>query len=339
MAQCTNCQFHNMPGVAQCGRCGASLMLSVAAIDVHPPRATRWALLWRRSVPAIFWRSRIDSWARFARSINLEPEANLPGPAILLRLIVPGWAQWYSGQVLLGQCLLIAYAVCLLFAMVLLGTAMSSLLIAIAVSVHAASVYEVAYHSTVSRGGRISRFLLGCGVLGLCLYLPVNVLREQIASPIRLQINQPPMHAGDVFLVSSFWRREPRVGDIVTYDIPQGRFTGAARNVIYVARGQRIDRILAGPGQSIEWKDGHLRIDGQPSDLQPLNPGQPVVPMSFVVPSAHYLILPSAQVFGQQQQAQISIREWQYLSTVSIAEIRGQVYWQSWPLNHMGPVW
>lgn len=39
--QCVNCRFENLPGLAACGRCGASLVLKKSVIAVDPPRAAQ----------------------------------------------------------------------------------------------------------------------------------------------------------------------------------------------------------------------------------------------------------------------------------------------------------
>src|SRR5437773_1641201 len=39
--QCPSCRFENMPGLDSCGRCGTSLSVSTATLDVNPPRASR----------------------------------------------------------------------------------------------------------------------------------------------------------------------------------------------------------------------------------------------------------------------------------------------------------
>src|SRR5215213_6505561 len=41
--QCSSCGFENMPGSEACARCASSLSLATAVMDVHPPRAGRFA--------------------------------------------------------------------------------------------------------------------------------------------------------------------------------------------------------------------------------------------------------------------------------------------------------
>ena len=153
MAQCNSCQFHNMPGATHCGRCGSSLTLAQAVINVHPPRASKWAKTWRKTFLARQWNSIKVNWFAVADRIHLEPHANLPGMDILFRLILPGWPQQVSGNPFFGKCLFGAYLACILLALLFIGTVYSSLLIAAALTLHASSVYDIAHRSTEIRGG------------------------------------------------------------------------------------------------------------------------------------------------------------------------------------------
>lgn len=100
--QCPSCRFENMPGVTQCGRCGAHLRLgSVAvAIDVHPPRASQHAKRWRRrfrTVPSL--RTPLAEMLQNMRRAVLggwEPP-DVPAAGVIRRMIVPGWPQIYCG--------------------------------------------------------------------------------------------------------------------------------------------------------------------------------------------------------------------------------------------------
>jgi hypothetical protein len=338
MARCSNCQFHNIPGTAQCGRCGGSLLLATAVIDISPPRAGKWVKAWRKTPISRQWRYVKSQWETVAERIDLDPTADLPGLNVLLRLVLPGWAQQVTGNAFVGRCLFAAYAVCVLLAGVLIGTTCSSFLIATALTVHAASVYDVAHRSTHNRGGRLSRFLLGCGILGFCLYIPAFSRVEQMASPVRIQIRRAPLMAGEVLVVNrtAYNASSPQPGDLVTYEIPDASYGGTVegRNAIFLLRGQRIDRVLAGPGQSIRWRDGALTVDNNLSPWLPLNPKNVPAQLEFKVPAGRYLIFPSTETFDGLDPARLTA--WQTWSSITVENIQGRIYWRSWPLDRMG---
>src|SRR5262245_19626175 len=99
--QCPNCRFQNMPGLESCGRCGTSLALATAVLDVNPPRATSWQKHVRRWLP---WRS-VNNLRYAARDHRIsvgkaldEAAIALPESRLLARLIIPGWAHFFQGQ-------------------------------------------------------------------------------------------------------------------------------------------------------------------------------------------------------------------------------------------------
>ncbi len=338
MAQCTSCQFHNMPGASNCGRCGASMTLAKAAISVHPPRATRWAKFWRKTFLARLWTTFKNRWSDVAEKIHLEPSADLPGMDILVRLIVPGWPQQISGNALFGKCLFGAYFACGLLALVLIGTSFSSFLISAALTIHASSIYDVAHRSTFSRGGRISRFFLGIGIIGFFLYIPLYSRISNYASPFAIQLDRIPFRAGEVLVANrqAYLSSAPQPGDIVTYLMPEAEI--AIPGARYVVRGERVDRVLAGPNQKIVWNDGKLTIDGNPSLWLPLNPENMPEKLELFVPNGYYLIFPSTELMDAQRRGRVFSFNvpWEKWSLVPRHNIHGRVYWRSWPPLRMG---
>jgi hypothetical protein len=132
-----------MPGSGRCARCGSSLALATAVIDVNPPRAGRYA----RRMPR-FWGLK-QAWGNltlsagqpFAEYFARYDDTNFD-LSTMVRLVVPGWATWYRGNH--GRALLFfaAYFGLLLPAIVLLGTGLGSLLLGLAFGVHVASVVD-----------------------------------------------------------------------------------------------------------------------------------------------------------------------------------------------------
>src|SRR5262249_30848572 len=98
--QCKNCRFENMPGVEACGRCGSSLRLATAVIDVHPPRARPWIKPVRRLGGVLRGVGRLLNTELTPESRSPSPrriEAGLPdwGPRLWALLAIPGAAQFY----------------------------------------------------------------------------------------------------------------------------------------------------------------------------------------------------------------------------------------------------
>src|SRR5437660_6889638 len=111
--QCASCRFQNMPGVDVCGRCGSSLRLATAVLDVHPPRARPWVKRLRRILPlsraSVGVRDAAAEVSRQLRWTADELRVPVPEAALLLRLVVPGWAHFRCGQRFRGRVYLGLY--------------------------------------------------------------------------------------------------------------------------------------------------------------------------------------------------------------------------------------
>src|SRR5262245_20174802 len=133
--QCSSCRFENMPGLDACGRCGSNLRLATAVLDVEPPRATPWQKRLRRWLP---WSSvnqlryAVRDGKVYAASRLEETGLWIPEPAILFRLLIPGWAHFFTGQRIRGGLFLGIYLVLLGLGILLWGTTAGGILLGLA---------------------------------------------------------------------------------------------------------------------------------------------------------------------------------------------------------------
>jgi hypothetical protein len=262
-------------------------------------------------------------------AFRIELPRNLGG--ILCRAIVPGWPQFYLGQSFRGRVFLGVYLALMLLALLFFGTRLGMFLAGLAFSIHVASCVSV-LHLAGLRG-----FIYACGVLmtflilALGVYTPVGWGISRVVSPAELWFSGAMFEIGDVVLYSPLYYsyREPRPGDVVLYDQRGG--TWRVPNNIYIQPGQRIDRILAGPGDRIVWENGHLTVNGQPSTLEPLNPNAMIPRFAVDVPQGYYLILPT---LGRPLPQALYSNEqvWKSLTVVPLGAIRGPIFFRSSPL-------
>ncbi|HEX4071661.1 MAG TPA: zinc ribbon domain-containing protein, partial [Planctomycetaceae bacterium] len=187
--QCPSCRFENMPGLDSCGRCGTSLSLGTAVIDINPPRASKTAKRVRKVVPRrlIYQARDIAGQAQqaVAGSIVNDSHIPLPEPAVLTRLIVPGWAHIHSGLVFRGRAFLGAYIPLLLLGLVFWGTYTGSILLGLAFSVHASSVLDILIRQGTVRFPRMmATAALTAVILAALFYYPAGLLLMRIANPI-----------------------------------------------------------------------------------------------------------------------------------------------------------
>ncbi len=335
--QCVNCFFENLPGLERCGRCGASLRLCDSAVDVHPPRAPNSSWIGGRVLRRLRWsmRRRIH---RIGEAVALEtaPMSSLVLPdrsafALLVRCIVPGWPQRFAGQRVRGRVMWVLYLATLVAAVLFAGTPTGGWLLGIALACHFASVVDAVAALGDNLRARIAASLVGITGVILLVYVPVAWVVAGVARPARIHVAGGLLHAGDVVLwcpwAASWATFEP--GDLVYYRVPRLRIPQPGR--IIEIRGDRMDRILAGPGQHVSAAPTGLRVDGAEPVPGPLVSGRalPNRPVELTVPADHFLLLPSGDNWIP---GTIPPADWQRLALVHASRIRGPVYfrWQPW---------
>ena len=281
--QCPSCRFENMPGLDACGRCGTSLGLGTAVIDVNPPRASRSAKRLRKVVPRRFFYQARDVAAeahrRFSGSVINDSRVPLPEPGILSRLMVPGWAHIYSGFRIRGQVFFWAYAVLLALGLLQWGTELGSVLLGLAFSVHASSIIDILLRQGTVRFPRMmaTAAFVFAG-LSLLIYFPAGQVLMRMAAPIEYATDVPPFQRLDVVLVNhwAFALSDPRRGDVVLFssdlvEPARGRTAILAFRFAF-EENQVIDRLIGLPGDRVVWDGGKLTVNGTEVSWKPLLP-------------------------------------------------------------------
>ena len=339
--QCPSCRFENIPGVESCGRCGTSLRLATAVIDVHPPRAKPWAKRARALVPRRSAYRLRDAAAEAAGRTNdlfvRDLRVPLPARHVAARLIVPGWAHLRCGQVVRGRAFLLGYLAVLLPGLAAWGTAGGPLLLGLAFSVHAAATLNFLLQERLEFPSLVATTALVWAVLALGVYLPAGWVLGNLAMPRRFGQDAAPFEAGDVVLVNrwAFAWSDPRPGDVVLYRPAEGatvatRQEGHTRYL--TEEEERIDRVLARPGDRVRWERGRLWVNHVEVPWRPLNPDKVPPRLEFTVPLGRYLVLPTASrgdLASQPQDRCIA------LGSVAAGDIVGGAYLRNWPAERL----
>ncbi|HTU25748.1 MAG TPA: S26 family signal peptidase [Pirellulales bacterium] len=188
-----------------------------------------------------------------------------------LRSLVPGLAHYYAGYQTRAWMIGGAYATALLLFPISFGTEWSTIWLGILLSIHLASIVDLQIGPDQTFFERmILAPLIAFGTLAL-VYVPIIQL---VNSQIFVRHLTQPMGqfaTGDVIVFRRLAAAgtNARLGDVVLYDIGTHTFPIGDHRAFLVG-GDRIDRIIAGPGSHVTWHDGQLQVDGQPSEWQPL---------------------------------------------------------------------
>jgi hypothetical protein len=335
--QCVNCSFHNMPGLTACGRCGSSLSLATD-IEVAPPRASARAKRLRRMLPTWFNRDWFQTRHRFVDltqvlrdRVGSELAVAWPRPGVWLRFIVPGWAQLAMGARQRGWLILGIFAALAAGAALAYASTLGNLLFGLCFSLHVSSIID-AWGGNGGVRQRIKQAIMAMLLLGVVVYFPIGWLTNQVTAPHRLNQDMGPFRRGDVLLANSWDQAES--GQLVFWwmarDISQANRYGG--HVRYVQRaGERVARVVAGPGQVVQWDGNELRVDGKLLDLKAsgIEPRRLPAENPFHVSPGYYLIQPvDVPVIDQVNDA----NSWRATSLARAEYVRGRIYMVYQPL-------
>ncbi len=338
--QCVNCHFENMPGLQACCRCGTSLGLATAAIEVHPPRAGRWAKIRRKMFPSVRrWRYGLSNWRQ---SLVGGLDENLPEADFVWRMAIPGWPQNFGGRPIFGRLLMGTWLGCLVFGFVLYGSPVWQVLLGVALTCHLMTIIDVVWTATPELRDRLTQLLQYSFVVGFCLYGSGFWLLSR--SVIAQQFNYPalPFQIGDVVLCRPLGG-SPAAGDVVLYDIPPHHLNRPG--MIIRVEGGRIDRVLGVGGDHVVWRNQSLMLNDKPSPWRPLNPGNVAAPFDITVPENSVLIVPSTSEFGLRWGVNggdvrnirgVTNLDFQNLCVVATSRVQAKLFWQTWPLSRFG---
>jgi signal peptidase I len=341
--QCPSCRFENMPGLEYCGRCGTSLGLSMAAVDVSPPRASRAAKRVRRFVPRrLLYEARdVANEARrvVTGSIVNDSHIPLPEPDVLARLMVPGWAHIHAGLRLRGYAFLWAYFLLLLPGLLLWGTDFGSILLGLAFSVHASSVMDILIRQGTVRFPRMMAMAaLVSLALAVLFYYPAGQLLMRVAEPIAFATDSPPFKRLDMVLVNrwAFALTAPRRGEVVAFSpLNTSRVRPPANQPPFMRlvyeENQLIDRLIGLPGDRVVWDGGKLSINGTAVSWKPLLFERLPKHLEISVPQGRYLILPTTSAGADNNGGAESF--WKTAGLIPEGDILGGAYLRSSPLS------
>ncbi len=337
--QCVNCQFENMPGLTSCVRCGSSLTLATATIDVHPPRAGRWSKKWRK----ISGHRRLSE-APFrlanALAVLVEQVLRIRGVAFdvpIYTALIPGWPQYAAGRRVLAIVHLASYVLFLVPTVLFLGSAVSTLCLGLAFSSHFSSVLSALI---ISRRDLRTRWQCGffmIAIVALFVCLPMYRLLDWFGWPMELLQPMAGFQRGDVVLLERGIGIQ--AGDVIVYQPPRA-LPG------YAIRGEWVGRVLAVGPTRMEWKHNELSFRGQPATWQP-SAG------SMLAATESIEVLPNSVVVLQPTEADVVARRRRVLAAIPVqpplslqqriaivdrSRVVGQVIWQTWPLARWGAV-
>ncbi len=318
-----------MPGMELCVRCQSSLEL--AAVDVEPPRASRyWSVnRWRRIHNRISERLRRTRWWSFVARLASA------GPAALI--VVPGLDLIRHRHRLAGAGMMLGWLLFLVMTLAHGGRGSGQWWLGFAVLLHTVAIV----HAMRGSQARVLVMpMLGLGVflmLRLLVYAPIGALLEQFyrGFPVTNLAAVRDIENGDVLLYPGprLSDRPLRRGDLVIYRTRE--YSGGH---LRIPAGYGLDRIVGMPGEQIAISRGNLLVNGRAisAGFSPLGSWSGLEGLSVTAGPEEYVIFPSAL----EMTGYVGFREqlMLHLSAVKPADIVGRVMFRTQPWSRWGRV-
>jgi signal peptidase I len=311
------------------------------AINVYPPRAGTLARHVRRWLP---WRrfyyplrdvviQRGGALERGAASV-FDTASLKPGS--LPRMVVPGWAQRFQGQTQRGKAFFGVWSAFLTTGLMCFGSTLGSVMFGLTFAVHAGSILDLLMPRTDRTLRQIALRGAAVAIALLALYIPVSRAVLHFVDARQWMQDTGPFASGDVILYNprAYLVATPQPGDIVLFQDSRWSMRGPGNgHTIYQGGGEWMDRILAGPGDTVTWKGGELWVNGRRSDLRPLGPLAIPDQDELLVPPNTYYIVPStnpmlAQVIAAVQRYDVFLHSAR--SFLGKAIVRHYPIWRWW---------
>ena len=190
------------------------------------------------------------------------------------RLLVPGFPQWSWRQRERGLILFGSFAGALLVGLFTWGTTLGLAVLLFAFATHAFSAADAVRQYAFPGFGRLVPALATSAGLGAFCYAPALAMASVFAWPIAIE--ERPREG---YFVNRWAYREtsPTAGETVWL-----RPTRGAR--------PKVARVVAGPGQRVEWSGERFRVDDQVVEESPFRVAGSPAGFDMTIPEGHLLV-------------------------------------------------
>jgi hypothetical protein len=224
------------------------------------------------------------------------------------RILIPGYPQWSWHQRERAVVLFFTYLTSVVVGAYSWGTGLGLGILAFAFVTHAYSAADAIRQHAFPGFGRFVPAVTASAGLGAVCYVPALAMASVFAWPI-----VPEERPREGYLVNrwAYGRDEPKPGETVW---------------LRPSRGARpkIARVVAGPGQRVEWSDKKFRIDDRAVEGSPFaaagSPGE----LKMEIPQGHILV-----TFGADPPTTRPVPgSWEI---VDQGDVRGRAWARSYP--------
>jgi hypothetical protein len=206
---------------------------------------------------------------------TLATDRTVSSVSIGPRILIPGYPQWAWDQRDRAMILFGSFAAAVLVGALTWGSAVGLGILAFAYATHVFSAVDAIRQNAFPGFGRLVPAVTTSAGLGAAVYVPALAMASVYAWPIAL--DERPRE-GYLVNRSAYRHETPKAGETVWLGSKSGP-------------RPKVARIVAGPGQRIEWLAGELRVDDKLVEESPFLAAESPSELKLTIPEGHVLVV------------------------------------------------
>jgi len=334
--RCERCKFENIPGQKTCIKCGSALELKLTAINVQPPRMSKWKKPFR-------------DLQRLMRKGKVVPQENIKlnyPPWIkevfsdsflgLFLSVIPGLAHFIQKRFDEIRWYFLAWLVLLISGLFLYGSATGFICLGLAVGVHAgiAVQYGIIKDLENLREKVFTVILVLLALSFIYRFIPRMFVPNLTGGYSSLSVPYYKVEAGDYLLAWGGLDKETLLARSALVLIHPVTFTSHGKTI--ESKEEVIGQIVGLAGDHLEIQEGFFVVNGQQLDVDkyPVPQWLQKVNFSATIPEDSYFV--SARYNVAAHGIKLEASHVSQVCIVKASDIEARAFMRWWPLLKRG---
>ena len=334
--RCERCKFENIPGQKNCIKCGSALEIKSTAIDIHPPRMSKWKKPFRdlqrlirrgKVVPQKNIKLHYPQWLKEVFSDSFLG---------LFLSIIPGLAHFIQNRFREIRWYFLAWLGLLISALFLYGSAAGFICLGLAVGIHAgiAVQYGIIKDLVNLREKILAVILVLLALTFIYRFTPRILVPNLMGGYSSLSVPYYKVEAGDYLLAWGGLEQEGLLARGSLVLIHPVTFTSYGR--ITKSKEGVIGQIIGLAGEQLEIQKEFFVINGQQLNVDKFPVPQWLQKANFsaTIPDESYFV--SARYNVAAHGVKLETSHIHQVCVIKASDIEAKAFMRWWPLLKRG---
>lgn len=335
--RCQRCKFENIPGQKTCLKCGSTLEIKSAAINIYPPRMPKWKKPLRdvmRSMRKSKVAPQINDKSFFSPRLKEFFSDSISG---LLISIIPGLAHLLQHRFKEIRWYFLAWSILLFLGLFLYGSPAGYICLGLTIGVHAAIALQYGILKDLPNISEkvVMAILVLIGLTFLYRFIPRMPFLNFTGAHSSLTIPYYNVETGDYLLARGGLNEKVLLARGSLILMHPVTVTG---NVRFAARGNdtTIGEVVGLPNENLRIVNNVFIIDGRKLDAEryPVPQWLRQVSFSATIPNDSYFV--SIRYNVRAHNMRLSAAHIRQVCIVKSGDIEAKAFMRWWPLSRRG---